>query len=161
VRLARFIQVLRAAQRTTGYQPFLETAGLATPEALALVDSVERTLERLPAIDLDEFCGSRAAFESPGGTPPSPQTFRSPLEHTPKTAILMAGFQPSSNIKVMGQNWTRGLKQFGASALAAPVIVLRSFADAIEIGHQDAPPLRHFVVSFTGGEQGELAEDDR
>jgi hypothetical protein len=161
VRLARFIRVLRAAQRTSGYQPFLESAGLATAEALAAVDSVERTLERLPAIDLDEFCGSRAAFESPGSLKPSPQMFRSPLEHTPRTAILMAGFQPSSSIKVMAQNWSKGLKQFGASALAAPVGVLRSFADAIETGRQDAPSLRHFVVSFTGGEQGELAEADR
>jgi len=152
---------LHAAQRTTGYQPFLQSVGLATREALASVDSVERTLERFPAIDLDEFCGSRAAFESPGGTWPLPQAFRSPLEHTPRTAILMAGFQPSSSIKVMAQNWTRGLKQFGASALAAPVSVLRSFADAIETGRNDAPPLRHFVVSFTGGEQGELAEQDR
>jgi hypothetical protein len=161
VRLVRFRRVLRAAQRTAGYQPLLENAGLATPEALASVDSVEGTLERLPAIDLDEFCGSRAAFESPGGTRPSPQPFRSPLEHTPKTAILMAGFQPSSGVKVMAQNWSRGLRQFGASALAAPVSVLRSLADTIEAGRQDAPPLRHFVVSFTGGEQGELAEDDR
>jgi hypothetical protein len=161
VRLARFIRVLRAAQRTTGYQPFLQSAGLATPEALASVDSVERTLERLPAIDLDEFRGSRAAFESPGSTRPSPQAFRSPLEHTPKTAILMAGFQSSSSIKVMAQNWSKGLKQFGAGALAAPVSVLRSFADAIEAGRQDAPSLRHFVVSFTGGEQGELAEEER
>ncbi len=161
VRLARFIRVLRAAQRTSGYQPFLESAGLATAEALAAVDSVERTLERLPAIDLDEFCGSRAAFESPGSLKPSPQLFRSPLEHTPRTAILMAGFQPSSSIRVMAQNWSKGLKQFGASALAAPVGVLRSLADAIETGRQDAPSLRHFVVSFTGGEQGELAEADR
>ncbi len=161
VRLARFRRVLRAAQRTTGYQPLLESAGLATPEALASVHSVERTLERLPAIDLNEFCSSRAAFESPGGLHPTPQAFRSPLEHTPKTAILMEGFQASSGIKVMAQNWGKGLKGFGASALAAPVGVLRSLAAAIESGEQELPPLRHFVVSFTGSEQGELGEDDR
>jgi hypothetical protein len=161
VRLARFRRVLRAAQRTSGYQPFLESAGLATPEALASVDSVEGTLERLPAIDLSEFCGSRSAFESPGGLQPTPQTFRSPLEHTPKTAILMSGFQSASGIKVMAQNWNQGLKRFGASALAAPVGVLRSLAEAVEAGDQPAPSLRHFVVSFTGGEQGELVEDDR
>jgi len=161
VRLARFRRVLRAAQRTAGYQPILECAGLATPESLASVDSVERTLERLPAIDLNEFCSSRAAFESPGGLHPTPQAFRSPLEHTPKTAILMAGFQPASGIRVMAQNWSKGLKRFGASALAAPVGVLRSLATAIETGEQEPPLLRHFVVSFTGGEQGELGEDDR
>lgn len=161
VRLARFRRVLRAAQRTSGYQPLLESAGLATLEALASVDSVERTLQRLPAIDLNEFCNSRAAFESPGGLHPTPQAFRSPLEHTPRTAILMAGFQPASGIKVMAQNWSKGLKRFGASALVAPVSVLRSLAAAIEAGDQEAPPVRHFVVSFTGSEQGELAEDDR
>lgn len=161
VRLLRFRRVLRAAQRTTGYQPMLEVAGLATPEALASVKSVEETLERLPVIDWDEFCTSHGTFESPGGARPSPQAFKSPLDHTPKTAILMAGFQTSSSIKVMAQNWTKGLKQFGANALAAPVQVLRSLANAVEIGQQDAPSLRHFVVSFTGGEHGELADDDR
>jgi phenylacetate-CoA ligase len=73
----------------------------------------------------------------------------------------MAGFKPTSGVKVMAQNWSKGLKRFGASALAAPVGVLRSFAEAVEAGEQEAPSLRHFVVSFTGGEQGELAEDDR
>jgi len=86
VRLARFKRVLRAAKRTTGYQPFLERAGLASPEDLASIDSVERTMGRLPAIDLEEFCTFRGAIESPwGGEHPTPQVFRSPLEHTPKT----------------------------------------------------------------------------
>lgn len=109
VRLARFRRVLRAAQRTRAYQPLLESAGLATRESLATVESVERTLERLAAIDLDEFCSSRAAFECPGALHPTPQAFRSPLEHTPKTAILMAGFQASSGIKVMAQNWSAAI----------------------------------------------------
>ncbi len=161
LRLARFRRVLRAAQRTSGYQPLLQGAGLATPEALAGIDSVERTLERLPSIDLGEFCNDRAAFESPGGSHPAPQAFRSPLEHTPKTAILMAGFQATSGIKVMAQNWGQGLKRFGASALAAPVDVLRSMATAVEAGEQDAPLLKHFLVSFTGSEHGELVEEDR
>jgi len=79
----------------------------------------------------------------------------------PKTAILMAGFKPASGIRVITQNWSKGLKRFGASALAAPAGVLRSIADAVEAGEQDAPVLEHFVVSFTGAEQGELAEEDR
>jgi len=161
VRLARFRRVLRAAQRTSGYQPFLASAGLDTPEALASVDSVERTLERLPAIDFSEFCSSLPAFESPDASQPMPQTFWSPLEHTPKTAILMANFKPASGIKVITQNWSEGLKRFGASALAAPVKVLRSIAEAVEAGEQDPPLLGHFVVSFTGGNEGELSEDDR
>ncbi len=161
LRLLRFRQVLRAAQRTARYQLLLESAGLGTLEALSSIDSVERTLELLPVIDLDEFYGSRSAFENPSGTGPSPQPFRSPLEHTPKTVILMPGFQSSSNIKVFARNWPKGLGQFGASALAAPVNVLRLVADAVESGRQDSPALQHFVVPFTGGEQGELGEDDR
>jgi hypothetical protein len=161
VRLARFKQVLRAAQRTSGYQPVLESAGLGTPEALALVDSVEETLKRLPAIDLEEFRACQAAFESPGGLRPSPQKFHSPLEHTPKTAILLEAFEAAAGIKVMAQNWSKGLKQFGASALAAPVSVLRTLAGAIESGREEIPGLRHFVVGFTDGEQGQLSEEDR
>jgi len=161
VRVARFKRVLRAAQRTERYQPLLESAGLATPEALAAVDSVEGTLERLPAIALEEFRGSPAAFESPGVLSPPPQMFRSPLEHTPKTAILMPGFEQTSGVKVMAHNWSKSLKRFGASALAAPLTVLRELAAAVEHGDQEIGGLKHFVIPFTGGEQGELREDDR
>ena len=161
VRLARFRRVLRAAQRTSGYQPVLASAGLATPEALALVDSVEATLKRIPAIDLEEFRACQAAFESPGGLRTSPQKFRSPLEYTPKMAILMDGFEAAAGIKVMTHNWSKGLRQFGASALAAPVGVLRTLAAAVESGREEVPAPRQYVVGFTGGEQGELAEEDR
>ena len=90
IRLARFRRVLRAAQRTSGYQPLLESAGLSTREALASVNSVERTLARLPAIDLDEFRGSLAAFESPGGFRPAPQFFLSPTGHAPRARFTQA-----------------------------------------------------------------------
>jgi hypothetical protein len=141
--------------------PSLESAGLATPEALVCLDSVELTLQRLPAIELEEFRGSPAAFESPVGTSPTPQAFRSPLDHTPKTAILMPGFEQTSGVKVMAQNWSKNLKRFGASALAAPLTVLRELSAAVESGQQEMPGLRHFVIPFTGGEQGELKEEDR
>jgi hypothetical protein len=161
VRIARFKRVLRAAQRTQRYQSVLENAGLATAEALASIDSVEQTLKRLPAIELLEFRSSPAAFESPGGTGPTPQAFRSPLDHTPKTAILMPGFEQTSRVKVMAQSWSKHLKRFGASALAAPLTVLREVATAVETGRQEIQGLKHFVIPFTGGEQGELAEEDR
>lgn len=162
VRLARFKRVLRAAQRTQAYQPFLESAGLATLEAIGRVRSVEGTLERLPAIDLAEFRRSPAAFESPTGSRSTPQGFRSPLEHTPKTAVLMSGFEQTSAVKAISQNhWAQGLKRFGASALAAPISVLREMAAAIDRGQQEVHALKHFVVSFTGGDYGELREEDR
>src|SRR5713226_1189353 len=101
IRLARFKRVLRAAQRTDWYPPLLEGAGLDTLEALASVDSVELTLNLLPAVDLHEFRSSPAAFESPDGSRPALQAFRSPLEHLPKTAILMPGFEQTSGVKVI------------------------------------------------------------
>ncbi len=108
VRLARFKRVLRAAQRTQAYRPILEIAGLATFEAIGRVGSVERTLERLPAIDLAEFRSSPAAFESPAGMRSTLQAFRSLLDHTPKTAILMRGFEQTSTVRAVDQNnWAR------------------------------------------------------
>jgi hypothetical protein len=161
LRLASFKRVLRAAQHTRRYQPLLETAGLATLEALASVDSVERTLKRLPAIELEEFRNSPAAFESPGGLHPALQPFRSPLEHTPRIAILMPGFEETSAVRTLTQDWRKCLKRFGASALAAPICVLRQMATAIELGQQEFRVLKHFVISFTGGDHGELRENDR
>lgn len=162
MRLGRFRQVLRAAQSTAGYQPLLRRAGLATPEALARVHSVETTLERLPAIGLEEFRGSPGSFESRAGSSPQPQPFHSPLEQRPRTAILMPGFEQTSSERVISSNWSRKkLKRFGATALAAPVNLLRQLASAIEAGQQEIRRLEHFVVPFTGGENGELDEADR
>jgi hypothetical protein len=126
------------------------------------VNSVERTLERLPAIGLDEFRASPGAFESPEASSPALQGFQSPLEHTPRTAILMPGFEQTSNVKVVSSGWSKKkLKRFGATALAAPVALLRQLASAIEAGQQEIRRLEHFVVPFTGGEHGELHEEDR
>jgi hypothetical protein len=161
VRLARFRRVLRAAQRTSGYQPLLESAGLSTIEALASVTSVEGTLERLPAIELDEFRGSPGAFESPGGFRPPPQFFLPPVGHARKTAILTAGFRPSYGIRVLTKNWGKGLRQFGASALAGPTSVLQTLAIAMEAGTEEIPRPSHFIVIFTGGQHGELPRKDR
>lgn len=161
VRLARFKRVLRAAQRTRWYQPLLEEAGLATPEAVASVDSVEHTLKRLPPVDLDEFRNSPAAFESPGGLRPALERFRSPLEHTPRTAILVPGFEQSSGVKVIARNQIPRLKQSAASAVAGPVGVLREIARAVESGREEIHALQNFVVPFTGGHHGEMSEADR
>jgi hypothetical protein len=161
LRLARFKRVLRSAQGTCRYQPLLEGVGLGTEEALAVIHSVESVLERLPAIDLDEFLGSPAAFESPHNVRPVLQPFRSPLDHTPRTAILMRGFEPNSQVRMFAENWSKSLKRFGATALAAPVSKLRELAAAIESGYDEIQRLRHFVVSFTGTDLTEMQEADR
>jgi hypothetical protein len=134
---------------------------LGTDEALAAVDSVEEVLERLPAIDLDDFRGSPAAFESPHNHRRGLQPFRSPLEHTPRTAILMHGFEENSKVRIFADSRGKRLKRFGATALAAPVSKLRELAAAIESGHDEIRPLRHFLVSFTGTNHGEIGEEDR
>jgi hypothetical protein len=161
VRLARFKRVLSAAQRTRWYQPLLEDAGLATPEAVASVDSVERTLKRLPAVDLDEFQNSPAAFESPGGRRAALQRFLSPLDHTPRTAILAPGFEQTSRVRVITKHRAQELRQYAASAMAGPVGVLREIAQGIESGREQIQPLQHFVVPFTGAHHGEMSEADR
>lgn len=161
VRLARFKRVLRSAQGTFRYQPLLEHVGLGTEQALAAIGSVESVLERLPAIDLDDFRGSPAAFESPHRMRPGLQPFRSPLDHTPRTAILTRGFEPSSQVRIFADNRGKNLKRFGATALAAPISKLRELAAAIESGHDEMQRLRHFVVSFTGTDRGEIHEADR
>jgi hypothetical protein len=160
-RLASFKRVLRAAQQTRHYHPLLEGAGLGTPEAIANVDSVEAILKRLPPIALEEFRSSPEAFESPAGYRPRPQAFCSPLEHTPRTAILADGFEQTSAVRVFGENSFSRIQRFAADALAAPVGVLRKLAAGIQNGTHAPGPLKHFVVSFTGGHEGELSEADR
>jgi len=161
VRLARFKKVLRAAQRTQWYLPVLEEAGLATLDAVWAIDSVEGGLERLPAVDLNEFRGSPEAFENPAGRRIRLQAFRSPLEHTPKTAILGTGFNETSCVKTIPDNRAKNLRRFGATALAAPLHMLLDLAAAIESGREDIPTLRHFVVPFTGADYGEMGAMDR
>jgi hypothetical protein len=158
--LASFKRVLRAAQQTRRYQPLLQGAGLATPEAVEAVDSVVEILRRLPPIDLDEFRSSPQAFESPAGPRPRPQPFHSPLEHTPKTAVLAESFEQTSVVIVLAADSQFRLKQFAAEALAAPLSTLRKLAAAMEDGTQELRPLKHFVVPFTGGHEGELTGAD-
>jgi hypothetical protein len=125
------------------------------------VDSVEATLARLPAIDLAEFRGSPAAFESATGARRRHRRSGRQFEHTTKTAVLMPGFEQTSTVKTFAQTWTQGLKHLGASALAAPVRCTQEMAATIERGQQETHALKHFVVSFTGGEHGELRNEDR
>jgi len=61
----------------------------------------------------------------------------------------------------MVRNWSRGLKRFGATAVAAPAHVLHELATAVESGRQEMDALKHFIVAFTGGGHGELADADR
>jgi hypothetical protein len=159
--LARFKRVVRAAQQTRRYEPLLLEAGLATPEAIAAIDSVDRILKRLPPIDLDDFRHSPADFESVAGPAPLPQPFQSPLEHTPKTAVLTPGFERTRNVRMFRKNPCAQLKRFAAEGLAAPVGLLRGLAADIESGAQELKPLKHFVVAFTGGDVGDLDDQDR
>src|ERR1051326_9423162 len=62
---------------------------------------------------------------------------------------------------MVSRNLMQGLKSLEATALAAPVSVLREMAAAIELGQQEVHALKHFIVSFTGGNEGELREEDR
>ena len=159
--LASFKRVLRAARHTRRYFPLLECAGLGTAEAIASIHSVEEILKLLPPIEFEEFRSFPDAFESPARSRPRLQAFCSPFEHTSKTTILAAGFEPTSNIRALGENSHSRIQHFAADALAAPVGVLRKLAAGIQNGTHVLRPLKHFVVSFTGGHEGELNEADR
>jgi hypothetical protein len=73
----------------------------------------------------------------------------------------MRGFEQSSKVRIFADSRGKRLKRFGATALAAPVSKLRELAAAIESGRDEIRPLRHFLVSFTGTDHGEIHEEDR
>ena len=164
LRLARFKQVLLAAQQAPHYQLVLREIGLATPEAVSSIDCVERILGRLPPIDLEEFNGTLWEFENTSGEHSVLESFQAPFSRqrqTAKTGILHPGFAAGPGVKVLKGPWPEELRCFTATALAAPVRLMREIAWELEQGYTRIRPLQHFVVPFTGPHTGELSEADR
>jgi len=164
LRLTRFKRVLLAAQQAPRYQSLLIEIGLSTPEAVSSVVSVEHVLRRLSPIDLEEFRGTLAEFESARGMRPVLESFSAPFSRThqtAKTAMLHPGFAPAPGVKVLKGPWPEELGHFAATALAAPVKLLREIASAVERGYDQMHPLEHFIVPFTGYQAGELTDEDR
>ncbi len=149
VRLARFKRVLLAAQNVYGYRKYLRAAGLANPDAVKSLGAVESILPLLPITDIGEFRNSPAEFENAGAFPPGPRPFLLPLRCSPRTAVLMPGFEQTKSVKVLPPNWAL-LTQFRPEALAASVGVLRMLAKAIDNGRGRLPSLQYAVVAFTG-----------
>src|SRR5437899_9496089 len=164
LRLARFKRVLLAAQQAPRYQLLLSEIGLSSPEAVSSVDSVEHVLRRLSPIDLEEFRGTLSEFENASGVRPVLESFHAPfarMHQTAKTAMLHPGFAPAPGVKVLKGPWPKELGRFTATALAAPVKMLREIALAVERGYHQMQPLEHFIVPFTGHQAGELTDEDR
>jgi hypothetical protein len=161
VRLARFKRVLLAAQNVYGYRKYLRAAGLANPDAVTSLGAVEPVLPLLPITDIGEFRNSPAEFENTNAFPPGPQPFLNPLRCTPRTAVLMPGFEQTQSVKYVPPDWTL-LSGFRPEAVAASVGVLRMLAKGIVSGRGRLPSLQCAMIAFTGPwESGLLHEEDR
>src|SRR5437867_3150411 len=164
LRLARFKRVLLAAQQAPRYRLLLSEIGLSTPEAVSSVESVEHILRRLSPMDMEEFRGTLSEFENTSGMRPVLESFHAPFsrtQQTSKTAMLHPGFAAARGVKVLKGPWPEELGHFTATALAAPVQLLREIASAVERGYHQMHPLEHFIVPFTGHQAGELTDEDR
>jgi hypothetical protein len=161
VRLARFKRVLLAAQKVYGYRKYLRAAGLANPDTVTSLGAVESVLPLLPITDIGDFRNSPAEFENAGAFPPGPQPLLFPLRCSPRTAVLMPGFEQTKSVKVLPADW-RLLTRFRPEALAASVGVLRMLAKAIDNGRGRLPSLQCAMIAFTGPwSDGLLHEADR
>lgn len=161
IRLARFRQILLAAQRTRYYQAALQRAGLAAPRAISRLSSVEEALEKLPYMDWAEFSASPIDFLNPTAPTPEPQHLRYPTAHEIRTAVLGAQLVETDSVRCFDPTWTGSLRQFRPEAIAGPVRVLMELAETMRDNHDVIPTLTRAIVAFTGLEQGSLSESER
>src|SRR5581483_10957589 len=81
--------------------------------------------------------------------------FIHPMDPEPRTAILAAGFQETTQAHVFPQGWDEHVARFGPSSIAAPTELLRRLVSNTEV-HLD-----HSLVAFTYGGTHGLTEADR
>jgi hypothetical protein len=100
LRLSRFRRVLLAAQRTRGYRPALERAGLRSPREIARVRSIEEALHKLPCLGWTEFRGALEDFQDPAATAPAPPGLRYPSDREVRTAVVGLHVTESSSLRM-------------------------------------------------------------
>ena len=160
-RLARFRQVLLAAQRTRRYQPALERAGLVSPGAINRLCSIEEALQKLPCMDWAQFQGSPADFYNPAAPAPGLQRLRYPTNHQIRTAVLGPRLVESDSVRVFHPDWVDQIGQFRPEAIAGPVAVLIRLAEATAQADPPILSVTRAIVAFTGLEHGALSEAER
>ena len=160
-RLARFRAILLSASRTPWYRGRLESAGLAAPDAIARLKSIDRALDLFP---IHDYAGRLAApdqFRNPLADPPVLSRLFYPMRPTPRAAILMPGFEERSSIRIFPPEDLAGLERFEPETIAAPAPVLLRLARLVDGGELRIPPISHGLVAFIGLREGLLDDEGR
>lgn len=76
------------------------------------------------------------------------------MDPTPRTAILVPGFQETKLVRVFPAGWNEEAARFRPSSIAGPAEQLRRLTG-------EDLQLRHAVVAFTYEGQAALSDDDR
>ena len=140
-----FSAFVEAAKSAPFYHSWLAGGHTLTPEMLAALPKVTlRQLEEHP----EEF---RSGRHSRNG---KAKTFRYPLEHEPKVAMLMDGFRSTGRIRNFSDFDLDELSDLQSDTLAAPLAVMHRMTRL-------TLALRYPAVVFTGPKLGYLTEADR
>jgi hypothetical protein len=76
-----------------------------------------------------------------------------PIPPAPPTAILIAGFRPSGNMRVFDNGWSEEAANFAPSAIAATPAQLLALPSI--------PSIRHALIVLVRPTEPSLSEDDR
>lgn len=87
--------------------------------------------------------------------------FHSPVEGTPRTAILMPGFEQSSSVRVFAEGSYDEVAGFRPELLAAPAVELRRIGRLVMAGRLDLPSLEVGLVAFLRAGAPPLSPSDR
>jgi len=160
-RLASFRRLLAAALGTQYYRPWLEAAGLHTPQLIQALDSIEPALERFPPLKPEAFLMHREQFHNPAAPPPPPAQLFYPYRTMPRTAVLAEQFRSRRRLRVFPNGLGRRLVWFRPEAIAGPLAKLCKLAELVESGALKLRPLRDAVIVLTRIDQPPLSDADR
>ena len=161
VRLARFRAVLLAAHRARGYREALESAGLASPESITRLRSIEDILPKLPCLSQAEFRAAPSEFHNP--TAPAPKLQRL-WRHTPtpvRTAVLAPHFEENALVRVFDPGSAQEIRRFDPEVIAAPLELLIELAEKARRGIPSIPTPGRAIIALTRLEYCALPESAR
>jgi len=160
-RLARFRQVLLAAQQTSGYRESLQRAGLSSRRSAARLDSIEETLEKLSCLTQEEFHAGGSEFCNPAAPAASPRRLWSPIATRLRAAILAPDFIESDSVRVFDPDRPQDTRRFEPDLIAAPLSILIRWARAEGRLARSLPRVQRAIIAFTGTGDGALPESTR
>jgi hypothetical protein len=77
-----------------------------------------------------------------------------PLEPTPRTVVLVAGFEETRRVRVFPDGWGEAAERFEATSVAGPLKALRQLA-------RHEVELKHAIIVFTYEPGERLSDADR